>query len=129
MFINIVYIYTSDYNRLNYGKIGAIEMLLHNLQQSIGLERMPPSFPLRTKIDQARPGKLYRCSRQIYRYISILSFGFLLMCKDTMVIFNQSLSDPQYVRVLKEAQKYASGLHMSSNRYPVGETSVPSSDP
>lgn len=51
------------------------------------------------------------------------------MWKDIVVRFNQSLSDPQYVRVLKEAQKYASGLHMSSNRYPVGETSVPSSDP
>ena len=66
--------------------------------------------------------------RQIYRYISILCFGFLLMWKDIVVIFNQSLSDPQYVRVLQEAQKYASGLHMSSNKYPVGETSVPYSD-
>ena len=50
------------------------------------------------------------------------------MWKDIVVIFNQSLSDPQYVRVLQEAQKYASGLHMSSNKYPVGETSVPYSD-
>ena len=83
---------------------------------------------------------------------------------------NQTLSDPEYTRVLKwgevkslshvwlfatpwtiayhappsmgfsgqeywsglpfpSAQKYAMGLHMSSNKYPVGETAVPSSDP
>ena len=46
-----------------------------------------------------------------------------------MVIFSQTLSDPEHTRVLKEAWRYATGLHMSSDRYPVGETAVPSSDP
>ena len=51
------------------------------------------------------------------------------MWKDITVTFSQTLSDPEYARVLKEAQRYAMGLHMSSNKYPVGETVVPSSDP
>ncbi|MCG3306413.1 hypothetical protein JGX31_14970 [Listeria monocytogenes] len=46
-----------------------------------------------------------------------------------MVIFSQTLSDPEHTRVLKEARRYAMGLHMSSDKYPVGETAVPSSDP
>ena len=46
-----------------------------------------------------------------------------------MVIFSQTLSDPEHARVLKEAQMYAIGLHMPSDKYPVGETVVPSSDP
>ena len=46
-----------------------------------------------------------------------------------MVIFSQTLSDPEHTRVLMKAQRYATGLHMSSNKYPVGETAVPSSDP
>ena len=46
-----------------------------------------------------------------------------------MVIFSQTLSDPEHTRVLKEARRYATGLHMSSDRYPVGETAVPSSNP
>ena len=46
-----------------------------------------------------------------------------------MVIFSQTLSDPEHARVLKEAQRYAMGLHMSTDKYPVGETVVPSSDP
>ena len=45
-----------------------------------------------------------------------------------MVIFSQTLSDPEHARVLKEARRYATGLHMSSNKYPVGETVVPSLD-
>ena len=45
-----------------------------------------------------------------------------------MVIFSQTLSDPEHTRVLKEARRYATGLHMSSDRYPVGETAVSSSD-
>ena len=45
-----------------------------------------------------------------------------------MVIFSQTLSDPEHTRVLKEARRYATGLHMSSDRYPVGETAVPSSN-
>ena len=51
------------------------------------------------------------------------------MWKDIMVIFSQILSDPEHPRVLKEAQRYATGLHMSSDKYPVGKTAVPSSDP
>ena len=46
-----------------------------------------------------------------------------------MVIFSQTLSDPEHARVLKEAQRYAMGLHMSSDKHPVGETAVPSLDP
>ena len=46
-----------------------------------------------------------------------------------MVIFSQTLSDPEHTRVLKEARRCAMGLHMSSDRYPVGETVVPSSHP
>ena len=46
-----------------------------------------------------------------------------------MVIFSQTLSDPEHTRVLKEARRYETGLHLSSDRYPVGETAVPSSDP
>ena len=38
-----------------------------------------------------------------------------------MVLFSLTLSDPDHARVLKEAPKYAIGLHMSSNKYPVGE--------
>ena len=45
-----------------------------------------------------------------------------------MVIFSQTLSDPEHTRVLKEARSYATGLHMPSDRYPVGETAVPSSN-
>ena len=43
-----------------------------------------------------------------------------------MVIFSQILSDHEHARVLKEAQRYAMGLHMSSDKHPVGETAVPS---
>ena len=46
-----------------------------------------------------------------------------------MIIFSQTLSDPEYARVLKEAQGYAMGLYMSNGKYPVGQTAVPSSDP
>ena len=58
-----------------------------------------------------------------------ITLAFDLMWKDIMVIFSQTLSDPEHTRVLKEARRYATGLHMSSDRYPVGETAVPSSDP
>ena len=57
-----------------------------------------------------------------------ITLAFDLIWKDIMVIFNQTLSDPEHARVLKEAQRYAMGLHMSSNKYPPGETAVPSSD-
>ena len=49
--------------------------------------------------------------------------------EDIMTIFSQILSDPEHARVLKEARKYAMGLNMSSDKCPVGETAVPSSDP
>ena len=46
-----------------------------------------------------------------------------------MVTFSQTLSDPEHTGVLKEAGRFAMGLHMSSDKYPVGETSVTASDP
>ena len=46
-----------------------------------------------------------------------------------MVIFSQTLSDPEHARVLNEARRYATVLQMSSDKYPVGKTAVPSSDP
>ena len=58
-----------------------------------------------------------------------ITLAFDLTWKDIMVIFSQTLSDPEHTRVLKEAWRYATGLHMSSYRQPVGETAVPSSDP
>ena len=51
------------------------------------------------------------------------------MWKDIVVIFSQILSDPQYAKILKKARKYATELHMSSDKYPVGKTVVTSSDP
>ena len=57
-----------------------------------------------------------------------ITLAFDLTWKDIMVIFSQTLSAPEHARVLKEAQRYAMGLHMSSNKYPVGEIAVPSSD-
>ena len=58
-----------------------------------------------------------------------ITLAFDLTWKDIMVIFSQTLSDPECARVLKEARRYAMGLHMLSYKYPVGETAVPSSDP
>ena len=58
-----------------------------------------------------------------------ITLAFDLMWKDIMVIFSQTLSAPEHARVLKEAQRYAMGLHMSSDKHPVGETAVPSLDP
>ena len=58
-----------------------------------------------------------------------ITLVFDLTWKNIMVIFNQTLSYPEHARVLKETQRYATGLHMSSNKYAVGETAVPSSDP
>ena len=46
-----------------------------------------------------------------------------------MVIFSQTLSDLDHTRVLKEARRYAVGLHMSTDKYSIGETAVPSSEP
>ena len=58
-----------------------------------------------------------------------ITLVFDLTWKDIMVIFSPTLSDPEHTRVLKEAWSYAMGLHMSSNKYPVGKTAVPFSDP
>ena len=57
-----------------------------------------------------------------------ITLAFDLTWKDIMVIFSQTLSDPEHTRVLKEAQSYAMGLHILSDRYPVGKTAAPSSD-
>ena len=58
-----------------------------------------------------------------------ITLAFDLTWKDIMVIFSQTLSDPEYARVLKEAWRFATGLHMSSDKNPVGETAILSSDP
>ena len=58
-----------------------------------------------------------------------ITLAFDLTWKDIMVIFSQTSSDPECARVLKEARRYAMELHMLSNKYPVGETAVPFSDP
>ena len=66
------------------------------------------------------------------KYIDTLQhtiLAFDLPRKDTMVIFSQTSSDPEHARVLKEARSYVTGLHISSDKYPVGETVVPSLDP
>ena len=54
-----------------------------------------------------------------------ITLAFDLTWKDIMVIFSQTLSDPEHARVLKEAQRYATGLHISSDKYPVGELYYP----
>ena len=46
-----------------------------------------------------------------------------------MVIFSQTLFDPEHPSVLNGAQTYVTRIHMSSDKYPVAETAVPSSDP
>ena len=39
-----------------------------------------------------------------------------LTWKDIMVIFSQTLSDPEHARVLKEVRRDATGLHMSNDK-------------
>ena len=58
-----------------------------------------------------------------------ITLAFDFTWKGIMVIFSQTLSDPEYASVLKEARRYDTGLHMPSHIYPVVETAVPSSDP
>ena len=58
-----------------------------------------------------------------------ITLAFGLTWKDIVVIFSQTSSDPEHARVLNEAQSYATGLHMSSDKYAVGETAIPSSAP
>ena len=53
------------------------------------------------------------------KYIDTLQciiLAFDLMWKDILVLFSQTLSDPEHTRVLKDARRYATGLHMSSDR-------------
>ena len=57
-----------------------------------------------------------------------LTLAFDMTWKDMIVIFNQTLSDPEYIKVLKESHMYAMELHKSSDKHLAGETSVPSSD-
>ena len=45
-----------------------------------------------------------------------ITLAFDLTWKDIMVIFSQTLSDPEHARVLKEVRRDATGLHMSSNK-------------
>ena len=46
-----------------------------------------------------------------------ITLAFDLTWKDIMVIFSQTLSDLEHAKVLKEAWRYAMGLHISSNKY------------
>ena len=46
----------------------------------------------------------------------LITLAFDLTWKDIMVIFSQTLSDPEHASVLKEARRYATGLHMSSDK-------------
>ena len=55
-------------------------------------------------------------TQEIYRYILTYYLGLWLDMKDIMVIFSQILSDPEYAGVLNETQKYAMGLHISSDK-------------
>ena len=54
-------------------------------------------------------------TQQIDRYIGMyhITLAFDLTWKDITVIFSQTVSDPEYAKVLKEAQRYGTGLHMS----------------
>ena len=67
------------------------------------------------------PGKY----RDAFRHITLACD---LMWKDIMVILSQILSDTEHARILKEARRSAMGLHMPSDKCPVGQTVVPSSD-
>ena len=58
-----------------------------------------------------------------------ITLAFDLTWKDIMVIFSQTLFDPEHPSVLNGAQTYVTRIHMSSDKYPVAETAVPSSDP
>ena len=62
------------------------------------------------------------------KYIDILqhiTLAFDLTWKDIKFIFSQTLSDPEHTKVLKEARRYATGLQMSRDKYPVGENCNP----
>ena len=92
-----------------------------------GPTRVHKSFSLLELRSYAdNPGKYI----DTFQHITLV---FDLTWKDIMVIFSQTLSDPEHDRVLKEVQRYATGLHMSpshitftDDKYAVGETAVPS---
>ena len=52
-----------------------------------------------------------------------------MVIMDIMVVFSQTLSGPEHARVLKEAWMYATGFHMSNDKYPIREMVVPTLDP
>ena len=58
-----------------------------------------------------------------------ISLDYDLTWKDVMIIRGQTLSDPEQERVIKEARKFASTLHLSDTKFPIGETAFLSTDP
>ena len=46
-----------------------------------------------------------------------------------MIISEQTLSDTEKEKVRKEACNFVDSLHLSSSKYPVGETTIPHKDP
>lgn len=44
-------------------------------------------------------------------------------------ILGQTLSDIEQEKVIKEATEFTNNLHLSDNKYPVGETAIPPVDP
>ena len=46
-----------------------------------------------------------------------------------MIILGQTLSDTEKEKVLKEAHNFVDSLHLSSSKYPVGETAISNMDP
>ena len=97
-------------------------MKLENLDQPRSISPSPRQIKQDLGSYPDDPGKYI----DTFQHITL---AFDLTWKDIMVIFSQTLSDTEHARVLKEAQRYATGLHVPSNKYPVGKTAVPSSDP
>lgn len=46
-----------------------------------------------------------------------------------MIVLGQILSDIEQEKIIKEARKFVSNLHLSDNKYPIGETVDPPMDP
>ena len=57
-----------------------------------------------------------------FQYVTL---AFDLTWEDVMVIFSQTLRGLEQSWVIREARKYATGLHMSNSRYLVWETDPP----
>ena len=64
--------------------------------------------------------------RDAFQHVNL---AFDLTLKDVTVILSQTLTYPEQSQVIREARKYATGLHMSNCRYSEGETTVPTLDP